>query len=49
VQLTKVEPHLVAEILADAAIEGAVYRHPVRFVRHRPDLTIADVAGPSGH
>jgi ATP-dependent DNA ligase len=48
VQLTKVEPVLVAEILADAAMEGAVYRHPVRFVRHRPDLTITDIAGPSG-
>jgi ATP-dependent DNA ligase len=46
VPLTKVEPVLVAEILADAAMEGAVYRHPVRFVRHRPDLTITDIAGP---
>jgi hypothetical protein len=28
------EPVLVAQILAEAAMEGAVYRHPVRFLPH---------------
>jgi hypothetical protein len=41
--LTKVEPVLVAEILTDAALHAGAFRHPVRFVRHRPDLTVADV------
>ena len=44
VALTKVEPVVVAEVLADAALQAGGFRHPVRFVRHRPDLTVADVS-----
>lgn len=35
---------LVVEIRADVAVDGETLRHPARFVRARPDLTIADVA-----
>lgn len=41
--MTKVEPLLVVEVLADAALQAGAFRHPVRFVRHRPDLTVADL------
>lgn len=43
VRLTKVEPNIVAEVLADSALHAGVWRHPLRFVRHRPDLTPADL------
>ena len=43
VALTKVEPVVVAEVLADSALQAGAFRHPVRFVRHRPDLTVEDV------
>ena len=42
-KLTKVEPNMVAEVLADSALQAGVWRHPLRFVRHRPDLTPADL------
>jgi hypothetical protein len=48
VALSKVEPVLVAEVLADAALQAGAFRHPVRFVRHRPDLTVADVPPRQG-
>lgn len=38
VAITRVEPLLVAEVSADAALTDGRFRHPVRFVRHRPDL-----------
>ncbi|MFD7460703.1 MULTISPECIES: hypothetical protein [unclassified Streptomyces] len=38
-----VRPDLVAEFLADSAIDDGVYRHPVRFLRLRSDLTPEDV------
>lgn len=44
VALTKVEPVIVAEVLADSALQAGTYRHPVRFVRHRTDLTAEDLA-----
>lgn len=34
VALTKVDPKIVAEVSADAAQQGGVWRHPLRFVRH---------------
>ncbi|MGP3974392.1 hypothetical protein ACTWQF_10345 [Streptomyces sp. 8N114] len=34
-----VKPHLVAEFVADTAVDASRYRHPVRFVRLRDDLT----------
>jgi hypothetical protein len=43
VTLAKVEQVLVAEILADTALQAGAFRHPVPFVRHRPDLTVADL------
>ena len=43
VALTKVDPKIVAEVSADAAQHGGVWRHPLRFVRHRPDLGPADL------
>lgn len=48
-----VRPDLVAEISADRAVDrGGVYRHPLRFVRLRLDVTAADVQpfgqGPTG-
>nr|WTB35018.1 hypothetical protein OG781_41120 [Streptomyces sp. NBC_00830] len=32
-------PELVAEFVADTAVDAGRYRHPVRFVRLRDDLT----------
>lgn len=40
--LTKVEPVVVVEVLADSALQGGAFRHPVRFVRQRSDLSAAD-------
>ncbi|MBC9822853.1 ATP-dependent DNA ligase [Terrabacter sp. MAHUQ-38] len=44
VALTKVEPVVVAEVSADAALQAGAFRHPVRFIRHRPDLGPEDLA-----
>ncbi|WP_243470129.1 ATP-dependent DNA ligase [Klenkia marina] len=43
VPLTRVEPIAVAEVSADAALTAGVFRHPLRFLRLRPDLSPADV------
>jgi len=43
VALTRVDPTVVAEISADAAQQGGVWRHPLRFVRVRPDLRPDDL------
>jgi hypothetical protein len=43
VPLTKVEPAVVAEVTADAALQAGAWRHPLRYVRHRPDLQPTDV------
>ncbi len=43
VPLTKVEPTVVAEVTADAALQAGAWRHPLRYLRHRPDLQPADV------
>jgi hypothetical protein len=45
IALVKVEPLVVAEVLADAALQAGTYRHPLRFVRPRFDLTPEDLAG----
>ncbi|MEV6833521.1 ATP-dependent DNA ligase [Streptomyces sp. NPDC051133] len=37
---TPVEPELVAEFLADTAVDDGRWRHPVRFVRIRADLNV---------
>ena len=41
--LTKVQPQVVAEVTADTGLQGGVWRHPLRFVRHRPDLHVDDL------
>ncbi|MEU1012306.1 hypothetical protein [Streptomyces sp. NPDC005890] len=38
-----VVPDLVAELKADTALDLGPHRHPVRFLRGRPDLSPADV------
>jgi ATP-dependent DNA ligase len=43
VPLTKVEPDVVVEVSADAALQAGVFRHPMRFVRVRTDLRPEDV------
>jgi ATP-dependent DNA ligase len=43
VPLTKVAPTVVAEVSADAALTAGVFRHPLRFLRLRRDLTPSDV------
>jgi ATP-dependent DNA ligase len=43
VPLTRVVPDVVVEISADAALQAGVFRHPMRYVRVRPDLTPDDV------
>ena len=41
--LRHVNPVLVAEVSADAALQQSRWRHAVRLVRLRPDLVPADV------
>jgi ATP-dependent DNA ligase len=43
VALTKVEPSIVVEVAADAALQAGQWRHGLRFVRIRPDLRPTDV------
>ena len=43
VPLTRVQPSAVVEVSADAALQAGVFRHPLRFVRVRPDLQAEDV------
>ncbi|MCW2580177.1 MAG: ATP-dependent ligase [Blastococcus sp.] len=43
VPLTRVDPIVVVEISADAALQAGVFRHPLRYVRVRPDLQPADL------
>ena len=45
VPLTRVAPEVVVEVSADAALQAGVFRHPLRYVRVRPDLTPGDVDG----
>lgn len=40
---TPVRPELVAEFLADTAVDDGRWRHPVRYVRLRDDLGLEDV------
>ena len=43
VALTRVEPALVVEVSADAALTAGVFRHPLRYLRQRPDLRPGDL------
>jgi ATP-dependent DNA ligase len=47
VVLTKVEPTVVIEVAADTALQAGVHRHPLRYLRHRPDLTVDDLSPSS--
>jgi ATP-dependent DNA ligase len=44
VKLIKVEPLVVAEVLADTALQAGAYRHPLRYVRVRRDLAPDDLS-----
>ncbi|MCU1668654.1 MAG: ATP-dependent ligase [Blastococcus sp.] len=43
VPLTRVDPSVVVEVSADAALQAGVFRHPLRFVRVRADLRADDL------
>lgn len=43
VEYTQVEPSLVVEVDVDVAFEQERWRHPPRFVRVRPDLTLSQL------
>jgi hypothetical protein len=43
VPLTRVAPAVVVEVSADAALQAGVFRHPLRYVRVRPDLHAEDL------
>ena len=45
VPLTRVVPDVVVEVSADAALQAGVFRHPMRYVRVRPDLRPEDLPG----
>ncbi|RFU20218.1 ATP-dependent DNA ligase [Geodermatophilus marinus] len=45
IPITRVAPGVVVEVSADAALQAGVFRHPLRFVRVRPDLHPEDVPG----
>lgn len=45
-QLTRVEP-LVVEVSADTAFSGRSFRHPLRYIRARPELKVNDVIVPA--
>lgn len=44
-QLTLVEP-IVVDVSADTAFSGRSYRHPLRYLRTRPELKVDDVVVP---
>jgi hypothetical protein len=46
IDVTLVEP-LVVEVTADVAWSGTSYRHPLRFVRIRPEMRPMEAAPPS--
>ncbi|MEK8229372.1 hypothetical protein NKG05_30865 [Oerskovia sp. M15] len=47
IDLTLVEPFVV-EVSADTAWSGTSWRHPVRFVRARPDVPLEEAQPPAG-
>jgi len=48
VTLTKVRPTVVAEVSADTARQAGMWRHGVRYLRHRPELHPMDLPTLSG-
>jgi hypothetical protein len=47
--LTKVQPTVVVEVIADAATQAGQIRHGMRFVRLRAELRPADLPTPRDH
>ena len=43
VPLVRVAPSVVVEVSADAALQAGVFRHPLRYLRIRPDLAPQDL------
>lgn len=43
VSITHVEPGVVVEVAADVALQNGKYRHPLRYLRPRPDLVASDI------
>lgn len=43
VAIARVDPTLVVEVAADSAVQAGRFRHPVRFIRVRPELSPDDV------
>ncbi|ONI76756.1 hypothetical protein BWI15_05580 [Kribbella sp. ALI-6-A] len=41
--IIKVQPKVVVEVAADAALQAGHYRHPLRLMRHRADVQPEDV------
>jgi len=49
VALTRVDPTVIVEVAADAAREYGVWRHGLRSIRLRADLTVSDLAILDAH
>jgi len=49
VTLTKVQPTVVAEVSVDTARQAGVWRHGVRYLRHRPELHPSDLPTLPAH
>ena len=49
IALTRVEPTVIVEVAADAAREYGVWRHGLRSIRLRADLTVSDLAVLDAH
>ena len=47
--LTKVDPVIIAEVAADTGLQGGVWRHPLRFIRHRAELQPQDLPAAAGN
>ena len=49
VELTRVDPTVIVEVAADAARDHGVWRHGLRSIRLRTDLTVSDLAILDAH
>lgn len=49
IELTRVEPTVVVEVAADAARDHGVWRHGLRSIRLRADLTVSDLTILDAH
>lgn len=46
IELVLVEPFVI-EVSADTAWSGSSFRHPLRFLRHRPEMSVENVQEPT--